>query len=260
MMLEPIVTFSQALKVTSDCVTISSMNIELSEFAKRLNKLCDLDRLPPKGGGRQLELAKIFGVSQKGARKWLEGEGLPKTSRINEIAAHFGVNSEWLLSGRGDMREQEGNYGARENRHSYGAGSGALLCTKVPVISEVKAGRWHEAIDNHHPGDAEEWIETSAKVSKSAFALRVSGDSMVNPYGSPSIPDGSYVIVDPEIEATSGKIVVAKLHDRNEAVLKKLVIDGPNRYLKALNPEYKSIQIDETCVIVGVAKRIEIDL
>lgn len=56
--------------------------------------------------------------------------------------------------------------------------------------------------------DAEEWVYTTALVSEMAFALRVRGDSMTNPLGSPSIPEGSIVIVEPDIidtECINGK-------------------------------------------------------
>lgn len=271
--LEPIVTYSQALIVTSNYVTIGSMNSENIEFSKRLNTLADEAKLPPKGDGRQVEMAKIFKVSTKGARKWLEGEAIPKTTRINEMANHFGVTTEWLLSGKGQKYSEEKNSTpkfcsetipnnvrgkiVKEKAGQYIVQNNLI---KLPLISEVQAGEWKEAIDNHHPGDADEWIETTAKVSRSSFALRVKGDSMFNPYGTQSIPEGAIVIIDPETPAINGKIVVAKLQDRNEAMLKKLVIDGPNKYLKALNPDYKPIQIDESCIIVGVARRIEIDL
>jgi transcriptional regulator with XRE-family HTH domain len=77
-------------------------------FADRLNLALDQLphglRPPEKGRGRQLHVAKMFGVSQKGARKWLEGEALPHTSRLLKIAARCGVSGEWLLTGRGTMR------------------------------------------------------------------------------------------------------------------------------------------------------------
>ncbi len=131
---------------------------------------------------------------------------------------------------------------------------------KVPVISWVQAGAWEEIIDNFQPGDAEEWRPTTANCGPNAFALRVKGDSMVNPTGFPSIPEGSVVIVDPDGQADSGRIVVAKLEDSQEATLKRLVIDGPNRYLKALNPDYKPIEINGNCRIVGVVRQIIADL
>lgn len=74
-------------------------------FADRLNQLLDEAGFPEKFDGRQVALAKLFDVSQKGARKWLEGEGLPTLERCIVIAEHFRVNTEWLVSGRGPMRD-----------------------------------------------------------------------------------------------------------------------------------------------------------
>ncbi len=71
-------------------------------FAERLNELLDEAGAPRKFEGRQVALAGMFGVSQKGARKWLEAEGLPKFETCIEIAKRFGVHTEWLVTGRGE--------------------------------------------------------------------------------------------------------------------------------------------------------------
>lgn len=70
-------------------------------FTKRLNEALDDNNFPPKGEGRQTAAAARFGVSQKGARKWLEAEGMPRTSKINVIAKKLGVRAAWLQSGEG---------------------------------------------------------------------------------------------------------------------------------------------------------------
>lgn len=64
-------------------------------------------RIPPKDHGRQVTLAKIFGVSQKGARKWLEGEGFPTTETAIKIATWAGVQFEWLMTGRMPKRSSD---------------------------------------------------------------------------------------------------------------------------------------------------------
>ena len=74
------------------------------EFAARLNELCDEAGLRPKYEGRQVDLSRIFGVTQNGARKWLEGEALPRLTKASEIALHFGVHTEWLLTGKEPKR------------------------------------------------------------------------------------------------------------------------------------------------------------
>ncbi|WP_213306054.1 helix-turn-helix domain-containing protein [Paraburkholderia sacchari] len=71
-------------------------------FSERLNKVLDDVGFAPKGRGRQVQLGERMGVSQKGARKWLEGEAIPETVRLIEIAKKFGASFEWLATGRGD--------------------------------------------------------------------------------------------------------------------------------------------------------------
>lgn len=70
-------------------------------FALRLNALCNDREIPPKGKNRQTIVGQTFGVGQKGARKWLEGESLPTLTKCIRIAEYFGVYVEWLLTGRG---------------------------------------------------------------------------------------------------------------------------------------------------------------
>lgn len=77
-------------------------NDEKQLFSKRLNLVLDKAGIPPKGKGRQGILAKMFGVSDKGARKWIEGESIPSTTKLPVIVKKFkdtGVTVEWLLSG-----------------------------------------------------------------------------------------------------------------------------------------------------------------
>lgn len=74
-------------------------NPELAAFSRRMHELCDDMKLPTHG--RQSELAKVFKVSQKGARKWLEAESFPRWEHVIRITEWAGVTVEWLMSGRG---------------------------------------------------------------------------------------------------------------------------------------------------------------
>ncbi len=111
MIIEPIVTFRQELIVPANYGTIGYMNADQKkkDFSERLNKALNNVGFPKKGAGRQIELANIFGVSQKGARKWLEGESIPKFTRLQEIALHFGLRVEWLASGEPPMYRPGGS-------------------------------------------------------------------------------------------------------------------------------------------------------
>lgn len=74
-------------------------------FSNRLNEALDDAGFPPKGEGRQNAVAKAFRVSQVAARKWLEGESIPNTKRLAEMAERVGTTVEWLLSGHGRKGE-----------------------------------------------------------------------------------------------------------------------------------------------------------
>ncbi|MFH7097089.1 LexA family protein, partial [Klebsiella pneumoniae] len=88
-------------------------------------------------------------------------------------------------------------------------------------------------------------------VEGDGFWLRVQGDSMTSPTGL-SIPEGMDILVDTGREPKNGSLVIAKLDDANEATFKKLVIDGGQKYLKPLNPQYPLMQVNGNCRIVGV--------
>ena len=69
-------------------------------FSRRLRRALEHGGLP---GGRDLRRATAsrFGVSQEAVRKWLAGEAMPATKRLDGIAKELNVSVEWLLTGRG---------------------------------------------------------------------------------------------------------------------------------------------------------------
>lgn len=133
------------------------------------------------------------------------------------------------------------------------------LSNEVPLISWVQAGDWRNLVDNFHAGDAERWIATYAKVGKHSFALRIVGDSMTNPGGAPSFPEGTVIIVDPERAAEAGKFVVVRQNANSECTFKQLVRDAGKHYLKPLNPRYPLLEMLPDAVICGVLVQAVMD-
>lgn len=115
------VTFVQVLIVLFDFCLIKQMvtmltknaetELEWIEFSKRFNELLDARDFAPKGHGRQVQLAEMFGLTQKGVRKWVEGEGMPKTTQMMRIARDFQCNFEWLSLGSGPRDATQGSHG-----------------------------------------------------------------------------------------------------------------------------------------------------
>lgn len=120
-----------------------------------------------------------------------------------------------------------------------------------PLISWVSAGQWLEAVEPYKVSEIDEWPETIQHAGPNSFWLAVRGDSMTAPVGF-TVPEGMIILVDPSKEVKSGKLVVAKLVNDNEATFKMYVEDAGRRFLKPLNPQYPMTEINGNCAIIGV--------
>lgn len=201
----------------------------------------------------QYELSEASGVKQGTISKIERGDQL--SSRFDmALADALNVLPRWLQSGTGPRSIHDNLQAQPTQPESQRTQNNEQM---APIISQVQAGEWAEAIDIFEPGDGTEWLPTPPNTSRNAVWLRVVGDSMTNPMGAPTIPEGALVLVDPESPPDNGKIVVAKLTDSNEVTLKKLVIDAGRKWLKPLNPAYPMLEINGNCNIVGVVKKME---
>ena len=73
------------------------------QFAKRFND--SLTALGVPNRGRMVATAKMFGVSNSGAKKWIDGESIPDTYRLSDFATKLKVRAEWLLTGIKDKSD-----------------------------------------------------------------------------------------------------------------------------------------------------------
>jgi len=190
----------------------------------------------------QKELGKFCGVSDVAVGYWEKDLNVPGGESLLKLAKFFNTSIDYILYGT----EFEGSLITKMRR--------------VPVISWVQAGSFTEAKQADAFADVERWVETSLRISDNSFALEVKGDSMTNPNGLPTIPEGATVIVDADAEPMHGRIIVARVDGTNEATVKKLVIDGSQKFLVPLNPRYPNIPINGNCVIIGVVKGVQYEL
>jgi SOS-response transcriptional repressor LexA len=212
--------------------------------------------LDAKNGGNQSELARHAGVSPQAVQQWISGKTVPRGNHLAKVADYLGVTRSFLLYG-----EQIAVSAAREQPAAYAPAlyEGPQLGGRVPLISWVQAGDFASAVDNLHPGDAEEWAETTVPIHRHTYALRVNGDSMTNPAGEPSFPHGSIIVVEPDAidsaDRMVGRFVIVKRTDHaGEATFKQLVKDGSRFYLKPLNPQYQIIELHPEDVFCGVVR------
>lgn len=190
---------------------------ELIAFSERLNEALDDINVPPKGFGRQNVVANLFGVSQKGARRWLEAEALPDTGRIPVIAHKLKVSVEWLMSGIGKNKT--------ENLSE--------LWPKIPVLD------WkYISLKPILPENIQEEITlTDCKASDKTFAVRMKGSSM-----EPVFPEGTLLIIDPNKELINRNYVLVLLRSEKEVIFKQLLLDGDKKFIKSLSSDFVGIR------------------
>lgn len=230
------------LKLYNACFTLGGMTKAPEMLKDRIHQ-----RRTALGLSQQ-QLAERSGVSQVTIQH-LESGRNATSKKLLEIARALCVTAEWLGSGQEAPPARSNVQATHVLPESY----------QYPVISWVAAGAWAEAVEPFPPGYSDRYEMSDYDSKGTAFWLEVKGDSMTSPVGT-SITEGMLILVDPEAEAISGKLVIAKLSDSNEATFKKLVEDGGRRFLKPLNPAYPVEQCMEGCRIVGVVVRAMIKL
>lgn len=198
----------------------------------------------------QSELARRIGIKQQSISQICSGRST-RSRYTMQIAEALEVNAHWLATGEGDI-----GLGASSQEFKSGAQG-----QQIPLINWVQAANWAELrVKGLTDDDVEEWRAVAGETNENYFALRVKGDSM-ECQGGRSVPEGAVIIVDstPCTAYSSGVLVVACLEGSSEATFKQLVIDGEQKFLKPLNPQYPAIPIDCRCAIIGIVRQAIID-
>jgi SOS-response transcriptional repressor LexA len=179
------------------------------------------------------QFADAVGVSRGAVQQWERPGGTaPKRSNQRRVAELLGISVAELVSGGSNVSP------------------GFDVRAEVPLISGVQAGNY-TVIDNFKPKIGLEMVPVTVAIKRHTFALRVQGDSMVGD-SLDSFPDGSLLIVEPDMEAMPGDYVIA-LNSYNETTFKQLIKDGGELYLKPLNVRYPIKPLGDA-EIIGVVR------
>lgn len=123
---------------------VMTTSAPFTEFAARLHQALDYAGFA-KGRSRTGALAAHHAVSRETARKWLGGFGLPELERLIAIATENGVSFEWLVTGRGSMRDVD--LSVREPALSYGAREEMRIIGLVRKLSAKRRKALLELLD-----------------------------------------------------------------------------------------------------------------
>ena len=184
-------------------------------------------------GWTEQQFADEAGVTRGAVQQWEKPGGTaPNRSRQARVAELLGVRVAELMA-EGPNPHRSPNHPAR-----------------VPILPHHEAANFSE-LDNFSDRDGHEMVATSVEVRRHTYALRVVGDTMLSPTGD-TFPEGSIIVVEPELAPRSGDYVVALKAD-NEPIFKMLVRTGSELYLKPLNPRYPVKPLGKG-VVIGVVR------
>ncbi len=182
---------------------------------------------------------------------FIERHGYPPT--VREIGEYFGFL--WSAA-RGHLKAIERKGLIRINPlksrgieiKDLGHAGGFM----VPVAGRIRAGKPILAVEDI---EARLLIDKSLFPARDAFALRITGDSMVEA----GIRDGDYAIVKPQETVNSGEIGVVLIGD--ESTVKRIYMKKEEITLKPENrdmkPEtYKSGEVRIIGKVIGVIRKI----
>jgi len=185
--------------------------------------------------------------------KWQRTEGATPT--FQEIADQFGFRSLnsvtehlRLLRQKGALTQEPGR--ARSLRVTSPLAKLRNRIVDIPLFGSIPAG-----LPQAREQDAEGCVSVDVesigyKPSRNAFALRVTGDSMIGRH----ILDGDFVVLEHGPEPRNGQIVAALID--GESTLKTFVVKGGKPYLKAENPKYPDLIPAQELMIQGVFKAL----
>ncbi len=126
----------------------------------------------------------------------------------------------------------------------------------VPILSWPQARNWQHYTDSEQASE-QEYLLTDAVVSQHAFALIMQDASM-----EPQIALNSKLIIDPDKKTHDRSFILVYLNNSNSTVLRQLIIDANQHFIKALSPELSQaplIELTEQDSYLGMLMQIRYD-
>jgi len=189
----------------------------------------------------QEDLAKKMGLTRGAITHYLAGRRVPPLQQFHKLAVVLKTSPAWLQFGISDISKKVSDKIPKAKEQ--------LNMAQIPILS------WEQAAEctKIQSDEIKEFVPNFYTDKLRWYGLRVKGDSMSSPLGhQKSFHEGDIIIIDPEKNAAHGDYVIALLPRSKEVTFKQYVIDGGVRYLKPLNPQYPTTQINDSTHICGV--------
>ena len=178
-------------------------------------------------GVKQAEVARRIGVKPQYITKVFSNEREIGKSQIEKWVTQFGFNKVWLLTGEGEMLNNET---LPEQTHA---------AYRIPLLPiSAQGGAFNDFVVSVQESECERVI---SPIKNADFAISIQGDSMA-----PEYPSGSQVLIKRINERAFiewGKTYV--LDTCNGSVVKNLYpSDDPNKVIcKSINPDFPPFEV-----------------
>lgn len=184
----------------------------------------------------QKTLAKIAGVSESAAGKWILGKSTPRMGAIQKISDHFGIPKSYILNEVPDNIEPL-----------------SPRTIRIPILGKIACG---DPIDSEQNIEGYRYEFAEGLPSGDLVSLVADGDSMF-----PTIQDGSFVTFKKQSVVEEGQIAAVRFRETGELTLKRVKRQGNMMLLIPDNKDYDTIVVthDNPADIVGKVVRVTVD-
>lgn len=172
------------------------------------------------------KLSKETGIDQSVFSRVKTGKLNFSSNNIEQIANYFGVNTDWLLTGEGEMLKTPGKEGKGKETEEA---SNLTVGRVIPLYdAEAAAGNGYEM--DMSPARPIEMIQIGGFLRESEAALRVYGSSMI-----PHYPPGCIVALKPWIERFIEPGAVYVVETSSNRYLKRLMYNADKTALRCVS-------------------------
>ena len=180
-----------------------------------------------------LNKAKIVGgyLSKSALSQYVSGKSEPDQEKLTLLSDILGVSETWLMGYDTPQTIAKNTFEAVSTKSYPLVGT---IAAGVPVLAEE---------------NIEEYVNLDKKINAD-FCLRVAGDSMVLAH----IFDGDIVFIRKQPDVENGEIAAVLIDER--ATLKKVHKYSDRIELRAENPRFKTIELDDSSAVSILGKAV----
>jgi SOS-response transcriptional repressor LexA len=193
-------------------------------------------------GMTQAALAKAAGANQSDISKIERGE-IERTTHLIGLATALECDPRWLDTGDSNppWEKPAGGYDSGTKEVAYGNSNAKPSIIeykerRYPLLSSVQAGSW--GVVDIAPSEIDDYVVCPVELGDEGFCLQVDGDSMTNPDGPYSFPNGMNVCFKAGAEINHKDFVCIVREGEANAIFKQILLIDGTWFLHSLNPHW----------------------